>query len=144
MKKRINKNQLMELNKNQRRKLLEIWEPEKHDVCLLSFANEVVISKINKDSENYDCAISTTELPYMEFDKNIFLPLLDIGQMIDIKTRRSNRINELQSKLYEKSFAEIDEYHTIANIYRYNSDNSNLCDVLWSITKDALEYWDEG
>lgn len=134
----------MELNEKQRRKLLEIWEPKKYDVCLLSFENEVVISKVNKDSKNYDCAISTTELPYMELDKTIFLPLLDIGQMIDIKTRRSNRINELQSKLHKKSSTDVDEYHTISNIYRYNSNNSNLCDVLWYITKDALENWDEG
>ncbi len=110
MKRRITVEQLQELTEEQQQRLREWWKPQYYDVyaeydgCL-------------------DCYEEMTATYPKQPDQND-LPLLDIGQMIEL-------LENLQ-------FDWFDEICTDEGVYPQPIKGDNLCDALWQAVKQVL------
>ena len=114
MKRRITAGQLMELTPDQRNRLWEWWKPKDFDVHIFGYHNDVgQISNVSKF-----------------LGKEYSLPLLDIGQMI-----------ELIKSLIHKRCEWITEYGFLAQVVEDNDcefSETGFCDALWEKAKTML------
>jgi hypothetical protein len=105
MKQRISIEQLQELTGEQQQRLRELWEPQCYDAyydSVFDVYNVVINDAFGNVSE------------YVMQNKNRLLPLLNIGQMIELLTLSKAK-------------------HVILH-EKYNE----LCDALWSAVKEVL------
>jgi hypothetical protein len=110
MKRRINPEQLQELTEEQQQRLREWWELTAWDVIAV-YETECT------------CRISNVLEETMKTTKNKCLPLLDIGQMIELLNDA-----EQSSKIF-KIMRRVDDCII---------DIQELCDALWQAVKQVL------
>jgi len=112
MKRRITVEQLQELTEEQQQRLREWWKPEHGDWYLQYWIDDEP-SLLIYDSHTY-------------LD-DMFLPLLDIGQMIEL--------------LSEKGMVGIEQWNGYWKAFYRNSlqtHKGELCDALWQAVKEVL------
>lgn len=116
MKKRITVDQLNELSEKQKQKLRSQWVPSKGDI-FISDNEELVINYIG-DWLLSDVIVSV-DYTYGErlFDLEDCLPLIDIGQMIEILE---------------------DEFINIHDVINNQERTETICDTFWNEIKKIL------
>ena len=121
MKRRIIVEQLQELTEEQQQRLREWWKPQYQDVyaeydgCL-------------------DCYEEMTATYPKQPDQND-LPLLDIGQMIELITDKQN---SLCLVYYYGENAELHDTPGDYNYYPAKAEGKEICDCLWQAVKQVL------
>jgi len=125
MKLRIDTAQLNELSDAQKQRLRELWEPKDYDVILYKTPHEhdggvtsIKISYGFLDSEIIDMDSDVDGY----YNINDCLPLLSIGQMIEI-LQKNNISNNLLS---------------YCNAYIMRIECEDICDALWQAVKEIL------
>lgn len=118
MKKRISVDQMRELTKEQKKKLCEWWHPEHGD----NFYDYI-------ETAYTDCIVFLNGNDIKgcqgdEYKKENCLPLLNIGQMIELLENKEHN-NHLIRQIFHITSSQID-----------NVDN--LCDALWEAIKSIL------
>lgn len=133
MKQRITAEQLMELTEEQKQKLREWWKPEVGDYY--THKHDIV-----------KCDMQTLVMAIEKFFiREDYLPLLSIGQMIELlqsKDRR-NMIPEIRSKYCDgEIYCDVTLYMKDRVIGTYNFIECRPCpelaDALWSAVKEVL------
>jgi hypothetical protein len=130
MKQRITVEQLQELTEEQKQRLREWWKPEPGDImldikmgCLETLVEggngKAIIEHIKSDS------------------KARFLPLLSIGQMIELIESKDDCIN-ITKLLTDIDHKELWGWETALRHLRKSSCDIELCDALWQIVKEVL------
>jgi hypothetical protein len=110
MKQRITVEQLQELTEEQQQKLREWWEPQDGDMFFRN--NRIQICDIGYHHDKDEC-----------------LPLLDIGQMIELLLDKCGK----NLNIYQcKNFNTI----TVTTFKEYFAQE--LCDSLWEAVKEVL------
>ena len=137
MKQRINAEQLQELSKEQKISLKEWCKPQFGDVLNSIKCGEVVFiyangqDRLNFDSDGYEWDI-----------KENCLPLLSIGQMIEILQGKSEQIttcyNEkgVELMVWTEFPKQIQHISGRLKLSRYKADS--YCDALWQAVKEVL------
>jgi len=125
VKRRITGDQLNELTEVQKQKLREQWKPEAGDVIESDiFDSEILIGAVDRESL-YACTDTDFSVIY---EKLLCLPLLSIGQMIEI----------IGNDWYMKAFCTSMHDCGIYKNMKYWK-NDDLCDALWEAVKERLE-----
>ena len=131
MKRRITYEDLHSLTKEQVQKLRDWWNPNIGDWFYnpnYVINNRVIVRLSDDESIFYSSHKSTAT----QFTKNKCMPLLDIGQMIDILKKKEWVLKINQSN--EGSFrVELDCINGVS-FYR-----TELCNALWNAVKFTLE-----
>jgi len=131
MKIRITAEQLQELMPEQQERLRELWKPQIGDVYFYHL----------KDDNSYD-SISVVNYEY-SYGFNNCLPLLDIGQMIELLVEQKAFVHFTiwDSKSETKGI----DYHKTAIIDGIDEDCSNaqyeseeIVDALWQVVKQVI------
>jgi hypothetical protein len=127
MKQRIEVEQLLELTGEQKERLRELWEPQKGDWY---YYIKIKHSSIIHDSDSMSIGLYKNH-------KEDYLPLLSIGQMIEL----------LEEKKMVTESLDIKAPKGLINIYSVwygNGDfpkkyeSKELCDALWQAVKEVL------
>jgi hypothetical protein len=129
-KRRITPEQLQELTEEQNKKLCDWWTPSEGDVFIVSNTKNTII-------QNYIGAFSLDSLRNFAQKPKGYMPLLDIGQMIEF--------------LDEDGFGIEKQKEDFWNIYVFNDtgwkldfgniiSNDQLCDALWMVVKAVLQW----
>lgn len=113
MKRRITVEQLQELTEEQQERLRGRWKPECYDVYWTSAFEDSCNIVLTDEYGNVN--------GYVKNNMELCLPLLDIGQMIEL----------LQNNLYTKPIS------TKGPMY-FSTANINLCDDLWEAVKQVI------
>jgi len=131
MKQRINIDQLQELTLIQQNKLRELWQPKQYDYVAYTYEyyekweiNEVIIKGLYNGNPTKVEEISNIDGEYV-FMKDKCLPILNIGQMIEILG------NDWYDELFICQF-----YHN--EYYVENSYDGEFVDALWEKVKYIL------
>ena len=129
MKQRITVEQLQELTPEQQQKLRELWKPNYGD-CACEVGESDYVEQYKDDPYRH----------VIENAQNILnnsLPLLDIGQMIELLNNKRNQAETLE---IHAPIGLIDRwcvwYANGAFPKRY--ETHELCDALWESVKEAL------
>ena len=130
MKQHITVEQLMELTEEQQQRLRELWKREFGDVFYITDY---------KDNKEVQMQVMDRvwQLIVKDYRKE-FLPLLSIGQMIELL---DNKTNELRKKDYpteQDDKTDNDIAITLSDIYKTLREGNDLCDVLWQAVKQVL------
>lgn len=133
MKRRIEPDQVKELTPGQQERLRELWKPEKGDV-ILKENSEWVIDNIGDGF--FDDAIVSQDYTFGEVrhDKSDCLPLLDIGQMMELLESKDECLNITKLVLIDKWGYEI----RLRQLHYYGFSTGELCDALWGAVKAVL------
>jgi hypothetical protein len=133
MKRRITEEQLMELTDEQKQRLREWWKIGKGDIFHSTHFSGLYDYHIAIDVYNYTILDWITGV---ELDKDTCLPLLDIGQMIDLLTQREGFPN-----LYISNYPGVKTWE-LTYICNPNIEaeieTTELCDALWESVKQVL------
>jgi hypothetical protein len=137
MKRRITVEQLQELTEEQQQRLREWWEPKEYDIAMLQ--NRVsCIEGLSQLTEGYVIELAVPvdaegdEYIYagqFGYRKEDCLPLLDIGQMIELLDNKQCDINYNQDCTIPVCELLVD-----GKGYRHKE----LCDALWQAVKQVL------
>jgi hypothetical protein len=121
VKRRIEPEQLNELTPEQKERLRELWKPQEFDVCL--FAAEICAIDVVRENyeihERIDTWFWFVDCEGRPVTKDDCLPLLDIGQMIELLRKIS--FNAIESLDYSGAI-----------------QSEKLCDALWQAVKSVL------
>lgn len=133
MKRRIEPDQVKELTPGQQERLRELWKPEKGDV-ILKENSEWVIDNIGDGL--FDDVIVSQDYTFGEVrhDKSDCLPLLDIGQMMELLESKDECLNITKLVLIDKWGYEI----RLRQLHYYGFSTGELCDALWGAVKAVL------
>jgi hypothetical protein len=133
MKRRIEPDQVKELTPGQQERLRELWKPEKGDV-ILKENSEWVIDNIGDGL--FDDVIVSQDYTFGEVrhDKTDCLPLLDIGQMMELLESKDECLNITKLVLIDKWGYEI----RLRQLHYYGFSTGELCDALWGAVKAVL------
>jgi hypothetical protein len=195
MKMHITRDDLNKLTETQKRRLSELWKPEKYDlvaayickdadneeydvfefvigsIMLDNYAhiylNDIKAPELSSDQQDGDTegddsdltdenADSDTDqiiedepddellldLSYSRpicFNKEECVPLVNIGQMIDILQRNNFGDGDFFVSVSTSEIGcELGKNTSNFNMYGFNHDNQELCDVLWELLKTIL------
>lgn len=130
MKQRITAEDLQQLTDAQKQKLREWWKPEMGDMCING--NIIILFKHGCSYFGVNIAWNNDynyNYPSLEMVKKYCLPLLSIGQMIELLLER-----------YGNSQCDICCQNTLSYVNNGNSlmHNRELCDALWEAVKQIL------
>jgi len=115
---RIKPEQLRDLTSDQKSSLRDKWTPGTYDVVWNEWEENTMVVKFDFVSRKLiDMETSMCEMGEQLYDKKEFLPLLSIGQMIEILSIEDREIME--------------------NIVK-NSEFKEYCDKLWEAVKVIL------
>jgi hypothetical protein len=144
MKQRINIEQLQELTEEQKQRLREWWKPNKYDVAIdfkydnYEFPVEQVCDDKLIDFVDYGEEIADSK-------KEDCLPLLNIGQMIELLTNKGRFAEKLIIEIYKAT--RVERENKICEIYEHSRDyedgivsyaNRELANCLWQAVKQVL------
>jgi|SRR3972149_466892 len=121
MKQRIDKEQVLSLTDEQKVKLRELWEPKEGDFFYFPIYGECYYGEYMGGYSNEAFVPNADSLP-----------LLSIGQMIEILHRKNLQITLEQGRDYAVSFF----LGFIPKEYRFQ--DKELCDALWEALKEVL------
>jgi 5'-3' exonuclease len=133
MKRRIDLSQLQELTPEQQRKLREWWKPELHDVVLYE-DEEVSIVDCYPGKQKLMLSSKDMYGDYEEVQKAVVLPLLDMGQMIQLLEEKDQCLNITKRTDLEGWGYEI----ILRHINYYDFSTGELADALWEAVKAVL------
>ena len=114
MKQRITSEQVSELTEKQKKKLRERWKPETYDIVIDDNNNDYVIEVDKKGRIGFVMDNEGIIPPQKKID---FLPLLSVGQMIELLDEEQN-------------------FYKLTDIIRLGP--YSLCDNLWQEVKAVL------
>lgn len=161
MKQHITQEQLGELNRKEKVKLREYWRPRKGDLVLETSWNnnltkesevheEYVIQEVNEVSHPYRLITNVDgEMGEWTIDKERSLPLLSIGQMIEVLTEHTEEtlgILEVHGCWSVGTWGFTSNGQILKNINGTENETSpgadydlELCDALWEAVKHVLK-----
>ena len=131
MKQRITPEQILELNEEQRGKLQELWKPEIGNMAIdLLQGEERFIFSIDCNGTLFNMSTG------FEFCKHEALPLLNIGQMVEILDEKY----DTKLKIYKEHTNPLnpDAKFWFALHPEEGFGNHELCDALWAEVKKIL------
>jgi hypothetical protein len=144
MKRRITVEQLQELTPKQLQILSKQWKPTDLDIAIDDIGGENIIFPIKiEDGKIYEWPhleeeINNQKYKLCEIRKECILPLLDIGQMIELLDQH-NEINPICIERNEKSVIGGFEWMVrLNNTLNMKQINASLCDALWQAVKQVL------
>ena len=132
MRERITKEQILSLDSDQLGKLKQMWHPSRHDVILLkSIGKDDYLESSIYDKSLDDNILWLVDIDYayetnIEVEKEYCLPLLSIGQMIEILEYE----NEFQIRKWQDWMVYTNKTGEIENL--------SLVDALWIAIKEIL------
>lgn len=131
MKQHITINQLNELSKEQKKKLVNWWKPRAGDLYAVDKPNEL-LEEVFIFGGLGGVAAFIAEKPYY--------PLLSIGQMIELLEDSGNAWWSVRKEEINVFVGEIpDGYEGHYSVYMDEKTTGNtLCDALWSACKEEL------
>lgn len=136
MKQRITTEQLQELTEEQKQKLRDWWEPQEGD--WFSYQDEERLIIHNNHYGLWSSNPNRDKQDWPKGEEKNALPLLSIGQMIELLHKRTtNGVMLIESNWYEYDI-------TFENIQRWevdmgktNKEGNELCDALWEAIKQV-------
>lgn len=133
MKRRITPEQLQELTPEQQQKLRDLWKFEVGDICTNEDCIEICIAEYLEGGEYtkyFSKEIRTADCGKIEmYDAEDCLPLLDIGQMIELL---AHRLVKIDYDGFTNNY-----YVQVRNAATYGKPE--LCDALWNAVKFVLQ-----
>ena len=125
MKQRISVNELNTLTPEQREKLRELWIPQEADFVVFNGnTNNCIVEFVYSDKRFFNLVDGRSSE-----SKFNFLPLLSVGQCLELLGDNWNHLWNLSSKEQEYEVAIGDSM---------SKRGENLCDTLWEAVKSML------
>jgi len=140
MKQHISKENLSELSPDQQEKLRSLWQPQQGDDFLILLEYEGIVKEYrNGKVSDYIDPLPDDYIEYDEWDKSQCLPLLNIGQMIDLINEEWKREYNADS---DSVFIEI-SYRVCGHWINgkqcdVGNGKDSLCNALWDAVKSIL------
>lgn len=133
VKRRITPEQLQKLTEEQKQKLRNLWEPLEGD-WFLSMLISKAQSLYSTSADPFECCVPDKD--------NGDLPLLDIGQMIEMLREEYPDLDLYVLTNYAgtsvwKGIGKFDGYKAESD-ERIGFDKNELCDALWEAVKQIL------
>ena len=147
MKQNISVEDLNELSEEQKEKLRKMWEPKQYDVVYVhwmevqQFATGIILNVNILENGYWDLQVYSNETLRGFRPKQYLLPILSIGQMIEILINNNEFFNI--SNVYVKHPTTSDRsinngygiwLHKLSKEYRADE----LCNALWLAVKNIL------